>query len=702
MGAKFSKKSKRRTSLRSKIIIPMLILQVASIGFIGSISIYTLIREKKGDTEREMKKSIEIAEYILENTLSTIQEELKIIAGDSAMENYIYTYGTADVENVFLEHKVFHTMSFLNTDGYEEIKVEEGKISREYDSSAYSLLPEEMNGPGTTSCIMECITADTGSQAIRFIMTIPDVFGDCIGYLKGVVLLESLVSTVTDDNVVEKGDLFVMTNAGILVKHSKNIQRGSETGVSDANIHIELPAGYQEEIGVFRKADILGIESYIYDTRLEDAGLILMAALPVSEFMQPVEDILRISIPGILVLTALGIVIVLIIAFSITHRIQIVGNVTSKLAKGDLTQNITIKHNDEVGVLFSNFNQLSESLNQILLNIKQVSDKNLQIKNSLDNSTEESFAAITQITSKSKETKQLIHDLDEDIAETQGLSEKIKANIENLDALIDNNSTTIEESSAYIDEMVAALNSIASLSVRVKDSTDRLMGSAETGRIRLQSTEQSFTKASENIGNIMSMIDSIKDIADQTNLLSMNAAIEAAHAGETGKGFAVVAGEIRKLARYSTENVKKITNILMEVVESIRTAGENVNITRESFNKIGEEIEQLLSVQEENTNRTTEMSEGSGHILTAMLTMKNVANNVQEGSKHIRNHTKDISSAMNNIKQSSTMASESMEQISSGTESIIVAMNMVNKVNNDLTEVAEHLNQELHYFKTGE
>ncbi|MEW5817845.1 MAG: methyl-accepting chemotaxis protein, partial [Spirochaetota bacterium] len=341
-----------------------------------------------------------------------------------------------------------------------------------------------------------------------------------------------------------------------------------------------------------------------------------------------------------------------------------------KASDGDLTVRSNVKSRDEIGVLSGYFNSFIDSLDKMIKRIKDVTIVTRNISAELASTSEETAASLVEIKTNVENMKNKIVRLDSEVSASSLSAQRVKEFISEVGNLIASQASAIDQSSASIEQMSASIHNIARAAAEKLRIANQLEKTALEGESEMEGTVQIIKKVTESANVIMDMITVIQNIASQTNLLAMNAAIEAAHAGEAGKGFAVVADEIRKLAESSSSNAKSITKSLKEISGYIRVSEESTEKTGKSFIEIVQSVKDVAQGMQEMKSATDELSIGSSQIVEALTSLVSITEDVKKSYGEIDSKIESITTSMNELNTISTDTKTGMEEITSGINEI--------------------------------
>jgi methyl-accepting chemotaxis protein len=318
------------------------------------------------------------------------------------------------------------------------------------------------------------------------------------------------------------------------------------------------------------------------------------------------------------VFMALGIMAALLIARSISQPIVRTMTLLKDVSEGDLTCQIDIRSKDEVGQLAGYINFTVEKIKSLIMAIRMQSSALSDIGNDLAGNMAETATAINEITANIQSIKTRVINQSASVTETNTTMEQITVNIGKLSDHVDRQSISVAQSSSAIEEMLANIQSVANTLVKNTGNVKELMNASEVGRTGLQEVAADIQEIARESEGLLEINAVMENIASQTNLLSMNAAIEAAHAGEAGKGFAVVADEIRKLAENSGEQSKTISTVLKKIKDSIDKITKSTDNVLKKFEAIDGGVKTVSDQEENIRNAMEEQGEGSKQILEAI------------------------------------------------------------------------------------
>ncbi len=312
----------------------------------------------------------------------------------------------------------------------------------------------------------------------------------------------------------------------------------------------------------------------------------------------------------------------------------------------------------------------SEKMNRIEDAVSTVRD-GLDVGDQLVSAAAAMESSLEGIDRSLKDTQHRLASLSEDIAEAKRANDEIVKASSDLDASSAAYRAISVQASAAVNQMTASIQGMSAVSERSGKSVESLTASIAQGETAAALSSESMARLSGNADSLMSFVDVITGIANQTNLLAMNAAIEAAHAGESGKGFSVVAGEIRRLAEESAENIKAITSGLKAFMSDLGTANEANGGIGAAFDDISRRTAETAQAFSEIIAGLRDLGGGTAEIDRAVTAVVDSSSGMAASISAVDAKVAGNNAAMDSVRELTLQARGDLERIASGFNAIL-------------------------------
>jgi methyl-accepting chemotaxis protein len=363
-------------------------------------------------------------------------------------------------------------------------------------------------------------------------------------------------------------------------------------------------------------------------------------------------------------------VLAFLLSMSLIKPIKELEKMAESIAEMDFSGNISKFRKDEIG-------NMQKALVKIKDNLKAAIDKlNDHLLKMIADSKQrkaviaESTSALEVISGNMEKMKLDTESQTESVVETSGAIDKIVGSINTLNEAVYAQASHITQSSAAIEQMVAHIDSIRHVAGNAGRTADTISESSSEGQVKLLRLVDEINGIHQQSQMLQNANKTIADIAAKTNLLAMNAAIEAAHAGESGKGFAVVAAEIRKLAELSSKESNSISSEINKIEQRIMQITSVSSDTVKSMELMFTEIKALDESFGVMNNAVEEQSTGGSQILTALRALQDITGKVKEGTNNIYQQSGAIQKAATTLETISQKVASQAVEVNTASERI--------------------------------
>lgn len=653
----------KRDTLKMRLIILLVLFSSLSAALIGGVSSYINVNTSREEITRNNQTIANQTAYEIERFLQDDTYLLEILA----LSPTAYSMDAAKFREMIIiakqKHPEFETIYVMNASGMQIAKTTNSALNNKADKDYFKNALR-----GSTFITDSYISQLTKAPTITISTPIKDPSGAIVGVLAGDVSLKTIGEIASRTSVGNSGYVDVVDNKGTLLASINSDKVTNQENIGQEKYVQAVIAGQD---GNMEAVSSTGVQSLIVFAPVKSYSWGIITYLPKKE----IDDQTRQSLLVMLGLIALAVFIAAgtasYAAKGITKPINRLVWAAAEIAGGNLSQRVQVKGVAEVNELAVSLDKMREDLQNIISDIMS--------------SAEQVSAASEQLTAsagQSAQATQLVADTVCHLA--QGANQQAAAS--------DSALSGVQKMSAGIQEVSANASSVNTISEQAANAAQRGGKSVKAVMQQMDIIERTVVNSAEVVTRlgerslkIGQIIETISGIAGQTNLLALNAAVEAARAGEQGRGFAVVADEVRKLAEQSQEATKQIAELIIEVQTETDKAMVAMNDGTREVKVGGEVVETAGQAFQE----IVELVEGvSGQFNCISSAMQQMANESQQ-----------IVGAVNDIDKISSETAEHAQTVSATTEEHAASMEQIAAASQSLGKMAEKLRYTVGKFK---
>ncbi|MDR3430006.1 methyl-accepting chemotaxis protein [Silvimonas sp.] len=609
-------------SLRARLILFMVILTVVTTSILAGAAYYKMRTEIVAGLNNEIRGVGTGYNVVLRNW---IQDKQRVIGGVAEMIGA----ATGDESAILTQAEKSSTFDsvYFGTTDKKMVQGHNLDLPAGYDPTSR---PWYKQAVGDDKLILTApyIDASTKQLTLSFAAPVKDAGKQLKGVVAGDVYLSALVKDVLNIKLTGDGYAFLVGKDGKILAHS-------DAGMvlkSVSDLSKDLPGDQLASIadGNLHEANIGGAEKFFYLQPIEQSDLFLALVIDKSAALAPLNQMLELCIAALVIVLAVVLPIASLLIRNMLSGLIRVRQAMQEIAQGggDLTRKIDIPGDDEIAQTAQAFNRFTDQLRDMFRDIQQQSD-------SLTTGVEGINSVLRELAADSEKLSDLAATNAATIEEITVSISHIADNATDADQLVKSTGALSGESASTVHEVAAEVGKSASEVESLASLLDHLNQRAQ---------------------EISGIIRVIKEIADQTNLLALNAAIEAARAGEQGRGFAVVADEVRKLAERTSAATLEITgmieairtetdgavgsmqqthNVVKRGVQLSNHAASKIGLIRENMDGVMQKMGEIALSTKEQQQATTAMAQSAEDITSRMLQTDASLQRATDSVKHL-------------------------------------------------------------------
>ncbi|MCA0971443.1 methyl-accepting chemotaxis protein [Halobacillus litoralis] len=667
-------KSKKKIGFNRSLLGQILIPFIALIVLTGAVIGYASYSFSAQTTTNELISNVEKQMVTLNDSFDTFFEAQEDIANHYTEEQAFQNLSDNQEEvvsrlnDIQASNDVIKNV-YIGTNEDLMVSDETLTLPDGYQPTTRPWFQEAVANQGAIIWTQPYLDANTNEMIMSVAKTI-ERSGQIVGVLSIDIDMASMIDLVASVQIADSGYAAILSDNGIFLAHPDPELVGED--VSEESYYQKIEE-QNTETGIV-EYQLEGLNKTLGYATNPTTGWVVVGAVNKGELQEKAAVIIGPIVTTVLIMLAIAAIISFFVARRIRRPIIKLQESMKQVEDGDLTVNLIQDRKDEIGQLSYSAHEMKSSIQEIIIGLKEAAAAVNEQSGILTRSSDEVREGSEQIASTMQElssgAESQAHSSSNLSEMTEGFVSDIQAAFDNSRDMVESTDSVLQKTDQGASQMKKSAGQMSTIDHIVKDAVEKVQG--------LDQQSKKITK----------LVQVIEDIAEQTSLLSLNAAIEAARAGEHGKGFAVVADEVRKLADQVSTSVGDITDIVekiqvesSEVTTSLQNSYKEVEAGTNMMNETEETFHQIES-------SVQEMAEKSRSISNRLQTIQDSSHKMNQWIADIASVSEESAAGVEEVTATAEQSSHSIEEVFSSAQ--------------QLSQLSNELDQQIDRFKTGE